>query len=425
MPSTASEQYDHFIDINRGRNFVANMLEMSFWTLAMSFVLSSTVLPLYASYLTASTVLIGLMSSANEVSFYIPQLFSASRIERLAVKKPFVIRVTLMERLPFFFVAIPLFLWPGAPKMLSYAVLLFSLALAQGSGGLAAPAWKAMLAKVISSERRGLLFSLGSAFGGLLGIAGALLARYVLVRYSYPISFGICFALAGSANMVSWLCMFFIKEPAKEPETEHPPILKYLRELPNVLRTNPNYSRYLTSQFLVIFGGMGLGFYVLFAKTRFAVDDGFVANMTMAALVTQSGGIPLLGWLSDRKGHTWLGKLGAILGALSAAVIIAAPEKNWMYAVFILANLSRECLAISRKSITMEFCDPDRLPTYTALSSALLAAPMLVAPVIGGWVIKMINYQSAFVASALFYVAGWLVLQRLVRDPRIDCGGTP
>ena len=410
-------------ETNRRRNFIFATLEISFWHLAMSFIFSSTVLPLYASYLTTSTVLIGLVSSTNQVSFFAPQLFSASHIERLAVKMPFVVKATLMERLPFFFVAIPLFFWSAAPKLLSYGILLFSLILAQGSGGLAAPAWKAALAKVISSERRALLFSLGSAFGGFLGISGAFLARYVLSRHSYPVSFGICFALAGAANMLSWLCMFFIKEPPKKPELVHKPLRSYIKALPRVLRADLNFMKYLISQVLMVFGSMGFGFYALYARYRFDANDAFAANLTMAALIAQSAGIPLFGWLSDRRGHKWLGKFGAMVGCLAALGIIIAPRQAWMYAVFMLANLSRECLNVSRQSITMEFCDTDKLPTYTALSNTLLAVPLLLAPVLGGGIIKILSYQWTFILAALFYAAGWLVLHGLVEDPRLGKEG--
>ncbi len=418
MERTFSSGYEQYIHQNRHRNFIFNMLEMSFWTLAMSFVFSSTILPLYASYLTRSTVLIGLVVAINEVAFFLPQLLSARRIEQLSVKTPFVVRVTLMERLPLFFVAVPIFLWPRAPKPLAYAVLAFSLALAQGSGGYAAPAWKGMLGKIILPDRRGLLFSLGSAIGGLLGIAGALLSRYFLSHYSYPVSFGICFLLAGVANTLSWSFMFGIREPVRQPQIESLPFLDYLKMLPQVLRDNTNFSKYLLSQFFIIFGAMGMGFYAVYARYTFETDDAFVANLTVVALITQSAGIPFLGWLSDRLGHKWLSKMTAVLGCAAAVLIALAPGKRWMYAVFILANLSRESLIVSRDSITMEFCSPERLPTFTALANTIIAAPLLLAPICGGWLIGLVGYRITFIMSAALFIGGWIVLHLGVRDPR-------
>ena len=103
----ASSDYGELVYRNRHWNFTMNMLEMSFWTMAMSFVFSSTILPLYTSYLTSSMLLIGFVVATYEVSFYLPQLFIAPKAEKLLVKKPLVLKATLMERLPFFFVASP------------------------------------------------------------------------------------------------------------------------------------------------------------------------------------------------------------------------------------------------------------------------------------------------------------------------------
>ena len=71
----------------------------------------------------------------------------------------------------------------------------------------------------------------------------------------------------------------------------------------------------------------------------------------------------------------------------------------------------------------MEFCDSDKLPTYTALSNTLLAVPLLLAPVLGGGIIKILSYQWTFILAAFFYAAGWLVLHGLVEDPRLEKEG--
>ena len=92
MERTQSPDYEKYIFKNRHWNFIVNLLEMSFWTMAMSFVFSSTILPLYTSYLTSSSILIGLIVAVNEVAFFLPQLLSARRIEQLEIKKLYISR---------------------------------------------------------------------------------------------------------------------------------------------------------------------------------------------------------------------------------------------------------------------------------------------------------------------------------------------
>ena len=58
-----------------------------------SFIFSSTILTLYASYLTDSAVLIGLVPAVQAVGYLLPQLLLARKAESLDRKKPFVVKI--------------------------------------------------------------------------------------------------------------------------------------------------------------------------------------------------------------------------------------------------------------------------------------------------------------------------------------------
>jgi MFS family permease len=324
-----------------------------------------------------------------------------------------------MERLPYLFIALTIFLWPGAPQWFAYIMLAVNIAAASGSAGLCTPGWKAMLGKIIHPNRRGLLFSLGVGLGGFLGIGGALLARYVLNTLEYPLSYGLCFLLSFLFQAISWLFLVLNREPARKPEISSPSAAHYFRELFPFLRQNPNFSWYLAGSVLVIFGSMAASFYIIRAKHAFQIADGFAASLTMAALITQSVGTPALGWLSDRKGHKWLNELSILFMASSLILMLFIPSQVWMYPAFILMNLSIAGVHISRASITMEFGGIDRLPTYTALSGTILGVPTLLAPVLGGWMLDLFGYNILFVAALVLSLAGWAVIRLRVRDPRV------
>ena len=321
----ATDAYEAHIRKHERWNFTVNLLDLTFYNLATSFVFGSTVLSLYASYLTSSAALIGLIPAIQSVGNFLPQLLTARYSEQLERKLPFVQKVSVMERVPYLFVFLGIVLIPDAPRWLAYAILALSLAMATGSGGLGAPAWNAMLAKVVPVRRRGLMFGLSSAAGGLLGVAGAALSRHVLATYPYPTSFGICFALCFAFQVVSWICLSMNREPAKKPNIEAVSITTYWKRLPDVLREHPNFARWLVARSLTILGTMGTAFYVVYARKTFNVDDSFAATLTMAALASQTVSTPLLGWLADRLGHKWLSEVCALVGAAGALLILVAP----------------------------------------------------------------------------------------------------
>ena len=423
MASAVSPQrYDQYLRQHENWNFAVNLLDLSFFSLARSFIYDSTVLSLYASYLTDSALLIGLIPAIQNVGYFLPQLLIARHTEQLERMKPLIMKVSVMERLPYLFVALGIRFRPNAPPWLSFVILACSLALATSSGGLGSPAWKSMLAKVVPVGRRGRLFGLSDALGGFLGIGGAALSGWILTRYHYPTSFGLCFGLCFLFQLCSYACLSLNREPPKAPSKETLSPRDYWRRLPGLLRENANFSRYLVGRALVTFGAMGTTFYIVYARTAFDLGDGFAARLTMAAFIIQVLSTPLLGWLADRRGNKWVMELGILLDASAVVLIFLAPSSLWLYGVFILANAALAGRRISTLSITMEFSNQEDLPTFTALAGTVLAIPVFLAPVVGGWLADVAGYRALFVAALGFTTLGWVSVHWGLRDPRHESG---
>lgn len=423
--SLAPAEYEAYVRQHETWNFVVNVLDLAFFNLAMSFIFGATVLSLYASHLTSSAALIGLIPAVQQVGHYLPQLFLARYVETLPQKKPLIVRVSVVERLPYLFVALTALLWPGAPNWLAFTILLLSLGLATSAGGLMGPAWQNMLAKVIRPERRGIFFGIANASGGLLGVAGAALSRWVLATYDYPTSFGLCFLLAFLSQVISWLGLRANREPSRDPAKVSLPPREYFRRLPDVLRRDANFSRYLVSRALIILGTMAASFYIVYARRAFGVDDAFAGTLTMVALLSQTAFTPLLGALADRKGHKWATEVCTLLGAGAAVLAVLSSSTAWLYGVFVLLNASTSGMMVASMSMTMTFAEPDDLPTYIGLANTLLAAPILVAPVLGGWIADLAGFRALFWVALAMGILGWGVLRWGVRQPQVATSAAP
>jgi MFS family permease len=414
---SAQESYESYRKRNFSWNFFANAGDLTAVNLARSFVFATTVLPLYTSYLTDSAVLIGLIPAILEVGFLLPQVFMAQKAEKLDIMKPFVVKVSIFERVPYLVISLFILFYPAAPNWAAYGILILGIATASGSGGLATPAWKTMLRKVIHPKRKAMVFAIGMGLGGFLGIGGAYLTRRILATVEYPISYGYCFGLAFIGQAVSWLFLTLNREHSKDMATVHQSTGDYFKALPGILRASPNFTRYLIGQTFLIFGVMVASFYIVFARFKLGVDDEYAATLTMAALISQSAGSPLLGWISDKIGHKFMSEACAVFGILSLLLIMVAPTPGWLIVVFILMNLSVAGQKLSRMSITMEFSPVERLPTYTALSGTLMGIPTFLAPIICGWIIEGAGYMTAFIVALVFSVIGFGISRFGVIDP--------
>ena len=138
--------YREAIRRNGRWNFWVNVGDLSFVNLAGSFVYLSTILPLYVSYLTESRVLIGLIPAIYLVASHVPQLLMAARAESLERKKPWIVRISVFERVPWLVLGLGIVLWPVAPEWFSYAFLVAMLLVGQGAVGWrrrpGAPCWQ-------------------------------------------------------------------------------------------------------------------------------------------------------------------------------------------------------------------------------------------------------------------------------------------
>ena len=89
------------VERNYRWNFAVNLLDGAFFWFGASFASSTTILPLFISKLTSDPLPIGLLAVIAQAAWFLPQLFTANLIERLARKKPVVVNLGLfLERLP-------------------------------------------------------------------------------------------------------------------------------------------------------------------------------------------------------------------------------------------------------------------------------------------------------------------------------------
>jgi len=416
-------EYKAYLQKNANWNFWVNVLDLTFYHLGMSFIYGTTVLSLYASYLTDSAVLIGLIPAIQGVMFLLPQMLLARKTQSLPRKKWLLVRISIFERLPYSIIALSIFLWPDAPREVSYAILMLALITASGAGGLGGPAWKAMLAKVIPLDRRGTMFGTSSALGGILGIGGAALSRHILATYGYPYSFGISFGLCFLSQLISYISVTLNREPARAPEVSAPSAREYWRNIPRMLKGHPNFLRYLIGTSLLTFGAMGTALYIVYGRRTFGISDAMAGNLTMVALIGQSLCAPLMGRLADRRGNKWLLEIAGIIIAAAIVIIALAPSEIWMYPAFILVNAALQASSIAGMGITMEFSSADEIPTFTAMAGTITGVPTLLAPLLGGVLVDVGGFRLLFGVALAFAVAGFVVMRLLVKEPRSDPQG--
>jgi MFS family permease len=407
------------VEKNLRWNFTVNVLDVAFYMLGLNMVARQTILPALVSQLTTSKLALGLIPAIDSFGYLLPQLLSANYTEGLRRKLPFVLAVSSFgERGPYLLMA--LFVWWFAvpSPTLALAALFLLLAIHTFSGGIVTPGWLDLVAKVIPARRRGFWFGLGHGLGALFGVAGAALAGRVLVDWSYPQNFAVCFLLAFIILMISWGWLALNREPDSPSVKSGVRLTAYLKQLPAVLRRDDNYVRFLLARSVGALGGMAGGFYAAYGIERWSIGGEGVAIMTAILIGSQAIMNVLWGLVGDRHGHKMVLAAGSASAGLAALVAVAAVTPQFLWLTFALFGSAIAATTVSGMNMVLEFCAPEDRPTYVGLTNSLLSPVSSAAPLIGGVLATLAGYRSLFVTAAVCAALGALLMVVWVRQPR-------
>lgn len=415
----AHSTLDQTAQSNLRWNFTVNLIDIAFITLGISLVSRDTVLPVLVSTLTDSNLAIGLIAALYGLGIYLPQLFTANFTERLLYKKPFVMLVgSFGERLPYLLMGVAVWFFAVPAPNLALVLVLGCLALTGFSAGSATPAWYDLIAKVIPVQRRGVWSGVSHGIGALMAVFGAFLVGTILDGYPYPNNFALLFVLAFAAMCISFVGLALNREPPSEMVKERVSTRSYFRQLPGVLRANANYRRFFISRTVVILGAMANSFFIIYGSQRFGLGGADIGLLTAVLVASQAVMSMVWGVIGDRSGHKVVLTGAAFALALAALNTLLAPSQAWLILSFVLLGASSSGDAVSGLNIILEFAAPEDRPTYIGLTNTLLALPIVLAPILGGWLATVAGFPALLGAAALLATTGSALLAFWVHEPR-------
>lgn len=405
------------VERNYTWNVVVNVADGALFWFGASFISSTTILPLFVSRLTDDPLPIGLIAVIAQGGWFLPQLFTANFVERLARKKPLVINAGLfLERLPVWLMVLAAALAGGAPG-LALGVLLSGYAWHGFGAGLVATSWQDLIARCFPVERRGRFMGLTNFLGAGSGALGGLLSAWLLKTLPFPRNFQATFAIAAAAITLSWAVLALTREPAQPSTAPRRSSRQFVAGLPELLRRDQNFRRFLVARLLMALGGMGNGFITVAAVQRWQIPDSVGGLYTIALLAGQTVTNLALGLLADRRGHKLsleFGILGSLLGFLIAWL---APTPGWYFVAFFAMGAGTGAVFLSGILVVMEFAEPERRPTYVGIGNTGVGLVGMAAPLIGALLARS-SYSLVFAASAAIMLAALGLMHWWVRDPR-------
>lgn len=401
-------------------NFAVNILDGCFFGFGIIGLASYvTIIPLYLSYLTDSTALIGFMATLFHIGWQVPQLLTSNYVSGLRRYKPMVLWMTMLERLPYFGLAAVALLIPitGTEPALVLTILL--LTWQSFGGGFTATAWQSMVSKIMPAHRLGTFFGMQSAGVNFFGAGGALIASFILGAFAFPQSFALLFLIAAISLMVSFVFLAMSVEPESEPHdvVERVQWREFGRRLKVILGQDANFRWFLIARGLSSLSATSISFFTIYGVRQYEMTPEFASAMTSVLLVSQTISSTFIGWIGDRWGHRRVLVFGNLATALSIVIALTAPDASWFYLVFALTGLVNATRWSAIMSITVQFSSVAERPIYIGMANTLIAPVTVFAPIIGGWLVDAVSFDLTFSIFALAGLGSMLVYIILMEDP--------
>lgn len=398
-------------------NLTVSIVELALFWFGLSFIAVSTILPLFFSKLSDSTLVFGVVALLSQGGWYLPQLFTANGIERVPRMLPIMVNVGFfVERLPLFLLVVAAALAVRSPT-LALVLALFAYAWHVLGTGSVAPAWQELIGRCFPVERRGRFMGTGGFVGTATGALGALASTALLTSLEYPANFVVVFSVGALSILLSLGFMALVREPVPVLQAPRQSARDFWSNLPEVVRSEENFRWYLLGRVTLSFGAMGLGFVTLSALRLWQVSDGTVGMYTVVSLVGQALGTLSLGLLADRRGHKLSVEITAVAYLLAFALTAWSPSAEVYYLAFLLIGIALGGQIVSGLLLTLEFAPAGRQPTYAGIVNSSLGVAGILAPLIGAWLASR-GFVQLFLLAALFNLAALFILHTRVRDPR-------
>jgi MFS family permease len=372
--------------------------EISLFMTAMGLVGPLTFVPLFVSHLNPDPFAIGAVTAAFQLG-WLPQLFAAGYVERSQRKWIWVQWFGTIERLPVLVLAICALAAPVVGSQILIVVYLACFAQTL-CGGFATTPWLDVISRAVPGWLRGRFMGGSTTIGTLLGAGAAALAAPLLDSLPFPYGFATCFGLAFAIFLVSLVPLYLFREPPGPPPRPKRPLLEQLGDLPRIMSTDHRFRRFVAGLSCAALGTMSNGFLAVYAVSELGAPDDLVAWFTATLLVAQTAGSLGSGWLADRFNLRLVGISMALATAGQAAVALLAPDASWLLVAFVLLGAVQSGSMLARMAGPIDYAPRERLPTYVALSGALVSCCTAAAPLLGGQIVAALGYSWLFGLSA-------------------------
>ena len=376
-----------------------------------------TFLPAYVLLLSdGSNIAVGIALALQSLGMMITPLIGASLIEHRVKVLPLGLFVGTAMRLSVLGIALSGLIFEPHLALLSIFFCLTLFGLFQGMQGVI---FNYLMSKVIPVSKRGRLTGLRNFLAGITSaVVAAVGGAYFLGDVPDIAGYSYTFVLAFVLTMSGLLMLTLMKEPIPPSVRNKVALFARMRELPALLRGDPQFTRYFIARALANTGRMALPFYVLHAGQSMTLSGENLALVTIT--FTLAGTLSNLFWgaIADRHGFRLVFLLSIGLWILATLGLIASNGIIVTSLVFAAIGAAVQGFQSAAANLTLEFGNRHDLPMRIAIANMASEFTGTIGPLAGGLIATFLGYEALFLTSVFFMLIGGVMVKIWVAEPR-------
>ncbi|MFK7912561.1 MAG: MFS transporter [Pseudomonadales bacterium] len=414
----AEKRYTLDIQRHLTRNFLIHLCHGLFGQTGFRLLQAPTFLPAYVLLLSGgSSFAVGLALSIQSIGMALTPVVGANLIEHRRRVLPMGFLTGIAMRLSVLGIALAGFWLPADQALLAVYLGLLCFGLMQGMQGVI---FNVLMAKVIPVSKRGRLTGMRNFLSGLTASIVAYLGGVWFLGAQPDVSgYSQTFLLAFVLTSIGLASLAFMREPQPPTVAPRQSLRARLQDLPQLLRDDAAFRRYICARSIATLGRMALPFYVVYASLETALTGTALAILTIGFAL--AGTVSNIAWglLGDRFGFRTV-LLWSIALWIVATALLPLADVHFVILVMVFTGVGAAVQGFqgAAQNLTLEFGHRDDLPLRIAVANSTAEAAGAIGPLAGGLIAATFGYGALFGVAVCALLTGGIMIARYVPEPR-------
>ncbi len=370
----------------------------------------NTVLPSLISELIDSKIIFGLLYS---MILGVPRLFNiifSHFLSYVKYKKKVLITGIYLRAFSFLGMAFTTYYYgkdnPGLVIIFFFIwIFMFSI-----SGGFASLSYNEIIGKLTTKGQREKIFASKQFVASIMAFSGGLIVKYIFSpgKYTFPNNYSILLAIGFLGLIIAAFSFWMIDEKPSVVSEERLKLIKFLKKVPELLKNDPQFLKFVLIENMSSFSMMVLPFYIVFAKDTFDLSAEYIGIFLLFQIAGMITSNIFWGYIGDKKGARYVVRVCILIGGIIPILALIAGQMNpdiYKY-LFFLVGFVKSGRKIGFLPYLLDLAPEDKRTIYLGIRDSLNIL-IIILPLIGGVLINFLGYTLTFILVSIIMITAF------------------